>query len=73
LKKDDSNIKSNHFAVRDNVGVELRYDYATHLAPPLYQSNFSFNPAPYQGISPFEGVWSNANSDPLAHFYIPFM
>lgn len=66
MKNEDSDIKYNHFAVRDNVAVELRYDYATHLAPPLFQSNFSFNPAPYQGISPFEGVWSNANSDPLA-------
>lgn len=59
--------KSDYFRIRDNIEVDLRYDYSTNNAPPLYLSNYNANWAPYQGTSPFdESPLTFNNSSALA-------
>lgn len=58
--------KANDFAIRDNVNADFRYDFGTHNPP--WTINYIFNPASYQGSSPFNGTWTTNQSNFISCF-----
>ncbi len=53
--------KANDFAIRDNVNADFRYDVWGNNPP--WTINYVFNPASYQGWSPFNGTWTQNQSN----------